>query len=77
MNVTQLQSQPAKDAVSATKRWLNLAIFPVSAGAVGAEVVTVATMFVAADHAKAAGFWAGIACAAAALVFQVLTRKRH
>lgn len=76
MTVTNSSAASYGDVGAKAKHWLNLAIFPVSAGAVGAEVVTVATMVVSVEHAKTAGVWAGIVCAAAALAFQIGTRKR-
>jgi Zn-dependent membrane protease YugP len=75
MNVINSQGHQVEGADSATKRLFNLAIFPVSAGAVGSEIAIVATKILGFTHANTAGLWTGIVCLAAALIFQVVTRK--
>ena len=68
-------SKEQADAGTNVKRWLNRALFPVSAGAVTTEIVAVAA--VSLDMERHIGIWAGLIAAAMALLFQIYTHKNH
>ncbi len=57
------------------KHVLNRALFPVSAGAVVAEIVTLFAVAMKSGFTAELGGWAGLA--AAALMFQIATRKKQ
>jgi uncharacterized membrane protein YebE (DUF533 family) len=71
-----LQEQVSVDAGTKAKRWLNGALFPVSAGAVVAEIATLLAVFLNFSTASHIGGWAGASAAIIALGFQAYPRNR-
>ena len=74
MVATEQQGNAVEDA-GAAKRWFNRALFPVSAGAVAAEIgYVLVTVFSLERHL---GIWAGIVGVVAAFMIQQMTPRKQ
>ena len=75
MVATEHQSDAVEDAGTRAQRWFNRALFPVSAGAVAAEIGYVLVTFFSLE--RHLGIWAGIVGGGAAFMFQQMTPRKQ